>query len=85
MNALQLPAALHFCVTRPNTREGVAEDFLEALQEAVEYAVRHRGEPAESGAMYGLGGTPQGYSTMNEIMSGVLDIMQDVAPDEPGA
>jgi sphinganine-1-phosphate aldolase len=85
MNALQLPPALHFCVTRPNTQAGVAEDFLEALGEAVEYAVRHRGEPAESGAMYGLGGTPQGYSTMNEIMSGVLDIMQEVPPDDRGA
>ncbi len=80
MNALQLPPALHFCVTRPNTQPGVTEDFLQALRESVDYAVRHRGEPAESGAMYGLGGTPQGYTTMNEIMSGVLDIMHEVAP-----
>ena len=28
MNPLQLPPALHFCVTRPNTAPGVAEAFL---------------------------------------------------------
>jgi glutamate/tyrosine decarboxylase-like PLP-dependent enzyme len=81
MNALQLPPALHFCVTRPNTQPGVVEEFLEALREAVAYAVRHRGQQAESGAMYGLGGTPQGYATVNQIMSGVLDIMHEVPPE----
>jgi sphinganine-1-phosphate aldolase len=85
MNALQLPPALHFCVTRPNTQPGVVEEFLEALREAVAYAVRHRGQPAESGAMYGLGGTPQGYATVNQIMSGVLDIMHEVPPEAPEA
>ncbi len=81
LNSLQLPPALHFCVTRPNTRPGVAEDFIEALQYAVQYAVKHRGAAAQSGAMYGFGGTPEGNATVNQIMAGVLDIMQDVAPE----
>ena len=38
MNGLQLPPALHFCVTRPNTQAGVAEAFAADLATAVEYA-----------------------------------------------
>ena len=85
MNSLQLPAALHFCITRPNTADGVAERFLDALRTAVAYAEDHRGEPAKSGAMYGFGGTPQGNATLQTVMSGVLDAMHEVAPDSPTA
>jgi len=80
MNSLQLPPALHFCITRPNTRPGTAEAFLLALREAVAYAQKHAGEPAKSGAMYGFGGTPQGNATLEAVMAGVLDAMHDVAP-----
>src|ERR1700688_843224 len=38
LNALQLPPALHFCVTRPNTVPEVAEEFVNDLQDAVAYA-----------------------------------------------
>ena len=44
MIALQYPAALHFCVTRPNTAPGLAEAFLEALRAAVAYAREHKGK-----------------------------------------
>jgi glutamate/tyrosine decarboxylase-like PLP-dependent enzyme len=81
MNALQLPAALHFCVTRPNTRPGVVEAFLEDLQASVDYAMANVGKPAASGAMYGFGHTPQGNQTLNTLMSGVLDAMHEVAPE----
>ncbi len=85
MNALQLPAALHFCVTRPNTSDGKAQEFLQALRTAVDYATAHKGQPAESGAMYGFGGTPQGNQTLIAAMSGVLDAMHEVAPEMPTA
>jgi hypothetical protein len=85
MNSLQLPAALHFCVTRPNTQEGTAQRFLVALQTAVEYAKEHQGQAAKSGAMYGFGGTPQGNATLEVVMAGVLDAMHEVAPDSPAA
>ena len=80
MNSLQLPPALHFCITRPNTAPGMAETFLEALRIAVDYATKHQGDPAKSGAMYGFGGTPQGNETISTLMVGVLDAMHDVAP-----
>jgi sphinganine-1-phosphate aldolase len=85
LNALQLPAALHFCVTRPNTAPGVAEAFLADLRGAVEYA-KHpaRAEP-KSGALYGLGGTPEGNEILNTLFVAALDAMYEVAPTEARA
>jgi glutamate/tyrosine decarboxylase-like PLP-dependent enzyme len=80
LNSLQLPPALHFCITRPNTAPGVIDRFLVDLADAVQYARDHAGEAAESGAMYGFGGTPQGNQTINSLMSAVLDAMHEVAP-----
>lgn len=81
LNSLQMPPALHFCVTRPNTVDGTAETCVSDLRDAVDYAREHAGEPAVSGAMYGFGGTPQGNETINTLMSGVLDAMHEVAPE----
>ena len=72
---------LHFCLPRPNTREGVAAQLLAALAVAVAYAEEHRGEPAQFSSMYGFGHTPQGHATLETVMSGVLDAMHDVAPE----
>jgi sphinganine-1-phosphate aldolase len=80
LNSLQLPAALHFCVTRPNTAAGVAEQFVADLRDAVAWALARSGTPAQSGAMYGFGGTPQGNQTLMQLMDGVLDAMHEVAP-----
>src|SRR5579872_5040384 len=82
LNALQLPPALHFCVTRPNTAAGVADAFVAALREAVEYA-KHpaRGEP-KSGALYGLGGTPEGNEVLDVLYTAALDAMYEVAPPD---
>ena len=84
MNSLQLPPALHFCITRPNTQDGTVERFIASLKTAVAYAVEKQGQPAESGAMYGFGGTPQGNATLQTVMSGVLDAMHEVAPAPAG-
>jgi glutamate/tyrosine decarboxylase-like PLP-dependent enzyme len=83
MNTLQLPPALHFCVTRPNTKPGVVEQYLDDLRSAVDFALEHAGQPAASGAVYGLGGSPEGYGTIDQLMSGVLDAMYETAPELP--
>jgi glutamate/tyrosine decarboxylase-like PLP-dependent enzyme len=80
MNAVQLPPALHFCVTRPNTDPQVVADYLADLRASVDYAKEHAGQPAESGAMYGLGGTPQGNDSINALMGAYLDAIHDTAP-----
>ncbi len=85
LNGLQLPPALHFCVTRPNTLSGVAETFLRDLRSAVQYA-RHPARPnPKSGALYGLGGTPAGNEILQTLFSAALDAMYDVPPAEQRA
>ena len=80
LNALQLPPALHFCVTRPNTAPGVAEAFVADLREAVEYAKHPARVSPKSGALYGLGGTPAGNEILDTLFSAALDAMYEVAP-----
>jgi glutamate/tyrosine decarboxylase-like PLP-dependent enzyme len=80
MNGLQLPPALHFCVTRPNTAPGVIDSFLADLADAVEYARNPRAEKPRSGALYGLSGTAEGNAVVNDLLSSALDAFYDVAP-----
>lgn len=78
LNALQLPPALHFCVTRPNTAPGIAKTFLSDLRGAVEYA-KHPARPEpKSGALYGLGGTPEGDEILGTLFGAALDAMYEV-------
>lgn len=75
MNGLQRPAALHFCITRPNTQPGVVDRFAADLVEAVAYAREKAGTPARSGAFYA------GGVTSEQITSGMewwLDATQAV-------
>ncbi|HZQ50184.1 MAG TPA: pyridoxal-dependent decarboxylase [Candidatus Dormibacteraeota bacterium] len=81
LNSLQLPPALHFCVTRPNTADGVAEQFIADLGQAVEYAKHPPDESARSGALYGLGGSPTGNEALETLFGAALDAMYEVAPD----
>jgi sphinganine-1-phosphate aldolase len=80
MNALHLPPALHFCVTRPNTQPGVAEAFDGDLRAAVEYAKRPVQEAPRSGALYGFGGTPEGTATLDGLLTAGLDLMYALPP-----
>jgi glutamate/tyrosine decarboxylase-like PLP-dependent enzyme len=82
LNGLQLPPALHFCVTRPNTAPGVAEAFVADLRDAVEYAKHPSRDEPKSGALYGLGGTPSGNEILEVLFTAALDAMYDVAPTE---
>src|SRR5690348_3789254 len=82
LNALHLPPALHFCVTRPNTAPGVAAQFARDLADAVAYAKHpERAEP-KSGALYGLGGTPAGNEVLDTLFTAALDAMYEVAPTD---
>jgi glutamate/tyrosine decarboxylase-like PLP-dependent enzyme len=72
-NGCQHPPAIHFCMTRPQSQPGVAERLVGDLREAVVYAKQKHGEPAQSGAMYGLAGSPDGQLMLEEAMLGWLD------------
>ena len=78
LNPNQLPAGLHFCVTLPNTREGLADEFANDLAAAVAYARANVGQPARSGALYGMAGTPAGEQMLPFLLAGALDAMYEV-------
>jgi glutamate/tyrosine decarboxylase-like PLP-dependent enzyme len=78
-NVLQLPPALHFCVTMPQTFvPDVAERFLEDLRAGVEYAESKAGTVAETTALYGLAGTIEGNQQVTELIYGVFDYLYSV-------
>ena len=78
-NVLQLPPALHFCVTMPQTFvAGVAERFLADLRSGVIYARSKAGTVAETTALYGLAGTVEGNQQVAELIFGVFDYLYSV-------
>lgn len=84
MNGLQLPPAIHFCITRPNTLPGVMDRFAEDLHEAVGYARERIGTAPRSGATYGAAGAAVPREMVAAGMAGWLDATQALPP-EPAA
>ncbi len=73
-NCLQLPPAMHFCVTMPQTFvPNVAKQWIDDLKEGVIYAKTKEGEVAETTALYGIAGSIEGNQQVTELMYGFLD------------
>jgi len=78
-NVLQLPPALHFCVTMPQTFvPDVASRFLADLKDGVDYARASAGSVAETTALYGLAGSVEGNQQVSELIFGVFDYLYSV-------
>ncbi len=78
-NCLQLPPALHFCVTLPQTRiNGLTQQFCKDLKDSVQYAKNNIEKPAQSSALYGMAGTLEGNRLVNELLCSVFDFMYSV-------
>ena len=76
MNGQQYPNALHMAVTRPQTQPGVTERWEVDLADGVEYALAHRDEAADSGAIYGgvAGGmTNEADEFIRAVMADMMD------------
>lgn len=78
-NCLQLPPALHFCVTMPQTAvPGIADRMIGDLKESVEYAKSKAGTTAKTSALYGLAGTIEGNEQVTELLFGYFDYLYGV-------
>jgi glutamate/tyrosine decarboxylase-like PLP-dependent enzyme len=78
-NVLQLPPALHFCLTRPQTRvPGLVDQWRRDLIDGVAYAKTKTDAPAETAALYGLAGRPDGDQAVTELMVGLFDHLFEV-------
>ncbi len=82
-NGQQHPNALHMCVTRPQTQDGVVESFKNDLAEGVAYAKNPKQEKATTGAVYG--GLPKGDTAALEFVEGLMVKMLDAHQDVPDA
>jgi glutamate/tyrosine decarboxylase-like PLP-dependent enzyme len=80
MNGLQLPPALHFCITKPNTQPGVTEAFAADLTTAVAYASQPPTALPRSGSMYGSGGRAVDADRAVAGMTAWLDAVHEVGP-----
>jgi sphinganine-1-phosphate aldolase len=78
-NGQQHPEAIHMCVTRPQTRPGIAGAFATDLREAVDYANAHGDAEPRSSAIYGGGaaGIPtDSPEAIRMLMAMALDTLQ---------
>ena len=80
LNGLQLPPAVHFCVTRPNTQPGVMDRFASDLADAVAVARQRAGTAPRSGATYGAAGASVPREAVAKGMIGWLDATQALPP-----
>jgi glutamate/tyrosine decarboxylase-like PLP-dependent enzyme len=83
LNGQQHPNAVHMCVTRPQTQEGVVSAWCEDLAAAVAYAKKPTREKPISGSIYGglPKGVPEVDRAVREMMVRMLDTQQGV-PEE---
>ncbi|HOT43772.1 MAG TPA: pyridoxal-dependent decarboxylase [Spirochaetota bacterium] len=73
-NGLQNPAAIHFCVTMPQTFvPGIADALIDDLKAGVEYAKTKKGTPARSSALYGLSGSLEGRTQLVQVLYGTFE------------
>lgn len=73
LNGLQLPPAVHMCVTLPQTLPGVAGSFIQALKEGVAYAGQQGDKRPHSDAMYAAAGNYERDSYVEDVMVQFLD------------
>jgi len=73
-NVLQLPPALHFCVTMPQTQvPDIAGRLVDDLKAGVDYARSKAGTVAETTALYGMAGSVESNQMVSELLTAYLD------------
>jgi len=63
----------HFCITLPQIRPGIAEQFVKDLADGVTFAKDPPYEVPKTGFLYGLGATADGREMMRQGMKGYID------------
>jgi sphinganine-1-phosphate aldolase len=85
-NGQQYPDALHFAITLPQTRPGVADQFAADLGAAVLYAKQNKDKTPLTGAIYGgqPGGlTLEGREFIENVMEELMDSYQEWLTPSP--
>jgi len=78
LNGLHKPTCIHFCVTYIHTQPGVAEHFIEDLQEAVAYVKTHPAEEGGLAPVYGMAATIPMRGMVSDILKRYIDKIYEV-------
>ena len=78
LNGLQLPPAVHLCVTLRHTQPGVADRFAADLKEAVEHVKRNPEEVGMMGVIYGLAASVPIPGMVADVLKTYMDMMYKV-------
>ncbi len=77
LNGLQLPPALHLCVTLRTVQPGVAERFLHDLEESVAELRENPGQGSTMAPIYGLGRRIDTEVSLDDVLTGYLDLQYE--------
>ncbi len=82
LNGQQSPGSVHMCVTGPQTKVGVAENFSSDLEAAVAYAKNPPQAKPKSGGIYGGGNVELDTSNI-PLLQALLGMAMDAFTDGP--
>ena len=75
LNGLHKPSCVHICVTLRQTQAGVAQQFLNDLQEAVAYVKEHPEEKGTMAPVYGMAATIPLRGVVSDMLKRYLDLI----------
>ncbi|XP_030626392.1 sphingosine-1-phosphate lyase 1 [Chanos chanos] len=76
LNTLQFPSSIHICVTMLHTQPGVAEQFIQDVEDEVANIMKNPNEKTTGmGAIYGMAQSIPDRSMVTEISHGFLDCL----------
>lgn len=79
LNGLQMPPAVHLCLTHRHTQPGLAEHFLTDLESAVEYVKANPAKETEGvGRLYGMSATVPVKGVVDAFLKRYMDLLYQV-------
>lgn len=78
LNSLQFPSSIHICVTLPQTKQGVADRFVNDVRKAVAKIMKKPGaKTTGAGAMYGMAASIPDRSIVGDLTKAYMDAFYD--------
>ncbi|MEM7184874.1 MAG: aminotransferase class V-fold PLP-dependent enzyme [Spirochaetota bacterium] len=78
LNGLHKPSSIHICLTLRHCQEGVAERFVEDLQQAVQKVKENLSEKGEMAPVYGMAASIPDRTLVSELLQMYMDKIYEV-------
>lgn len=73
LNGLHNPPCLHICTTLRHTQEGVADKFIDDLQDSIKYVKENPNESGKMAPIYGMAATLPDRQKVKDVLDLYLD------------